>query len=57
MHEVTIPQSKIARAAVRPFSLFWKPCGGPTPIMVDEGTSVTALVIDFLEAGLRQRGR
>ena len=26
-------------------------------LMVDEGTSVTALVIDFLEAGLQQRGR
>ena len=26
-------------------------------LMVDEGTSVTALVISFLEAGLQQRGR
>ena len=26
-------------------------------LMVDEGTSVTALVIAFLEAGLQQRGR
>ena len=26
-------------------------------LMVDEGTSVTALVIDFLEEGLQQRGR
>ena len=26
-------------------------------LMVDEGTNVTALVIDFLEAGLQQRGR
>ena len=26
-------------------------------LMVDEGSSVTALVISFLEAGLQQRGR
>ena len=26
-------------------------------LMVDEGSSVTALVIRFLEAGLQQRGR
>ena len=29
----------------------------PPHLVVDDGTSVTALVIDFLEAGLRQRGR
>ena len=48
--------SNTARAAGRPFSLSWNPCGGPIPVMFDEGTSVTALVINFLEAGQRQRG-
>ena len=52
--------------------LAWKSCSAVTVLhcriptelhhrlrhlMVDEGTSVTALVIDFLEAGLQQRGR
>ena len=48
--------SNTARAYDRPFSLSWKPCGGPTPVMVDEGTCVTVLVIHSLEAGLRERG-